>query len=399
MNGSIKNMLVGVFILGAVAICIASILFLKPHVGDGKQTLYVRFSDIGSLNVGTRVLFAGKPVGEVVAMHEIHNAREQPTDQLGRVYFYQLTLKIDSGVRVYNTDEIAIATSGLLGEKSIAITPKAPPQGVAPILITHQPIYADSIDILQNALVDFSDLAASMEETFKQLTNWVKDHGEEVATTVRSAGAAMDEVRDLADTVNQSKLVHDIQAGVRSFHTVLTQVETSIKELEAKNTFQNLGSTIQSLKSASHSVDLMANNMAQAKGTLGKLIGNDDLYLQMNAIMSKGNTLMNDVNQYGVLFHLNKQWQRTRLQRAHLISALEDPSSFRTYFENEIEGINSSMARLSKVLYTAEESPNRAQILKTAGFKQDFAELLRKANELSDNLQLYNQQLNEAVEK
>ena len=45
------------------------IMFLKPSVGDGKQILYVRFSDVNNIPIGTRVIFAGKPVGEVVAIH------------------------------------------------------------------------------------------------------------------------------------------------------------------------------------------------------------------------------------------------------------------------------------------------------------------------------------------
>jgi len=67
---------------------------------------------------------------------------------LGRIYFYQLVLKIDSRVKVYDTDEISIETSGLLGEKSIAITPKPAPKGITPTLITTQPIYAESVDPL-----------------------------------------------------------------------------------------------------------------------------------------------------------------------------------------------------------------------------------------------------------
>jgi phospholipid/cholesterol/gamma-HCH transport system substrate-binding protein len=190
MKTKIKNILVGAFVLVAIFALIGVIMFIKPTIGDGKQVLNVRFSDINNLHVGTRVLFAGRPVGEVVTLSEIHDAREEPTDELGRVYFYQLTLKIDSSVRVYNTDEISIQTSGLMGEKSIAITPKAPPKGVTPRLITAQPVYANSVDTFQNAVLEFSELATSMEETFHQISKWVKNHGEELATTVRAAGSA-----------------------------------------------------------------------------------------------------------------------------------------------------------------------------------------------------------------
>ncbi len=58
-----KNMLIGIFVLAACATIISIVLFLRPTVGDGKKTLYVRFSNINKITVGTRVTYAGKPVG------------------------------------------------------------------------------------------------------------------------------------------------------------------------------------------------------------------------------------------------------------------------------------------------------------------------------------------------
>ena len=109
MGEQTKNMLIGVFVIASCAVIIWLILFLKPGVGDGKQTIYVRFSSINQINVGTRVLFAGKPVGEVVAIQEIYDARQKPiADVLGEIYCYQLVLKVDSSVKVYDTDEIIV---------------------------------------------------------------------------------------------------------------------------------------------------------------------------------------------------------------------------------------------------------------------------------------------------
>ncbi len=353
-------MLIGIFILGAIAIMISVIMFLKPTVGDGKQTLYVRFSDINNLNVGTRVLFAGKPVGEVVGLQEIKNAREQPTDELGRVYFYQLTLHIDSHVKVYNTDEVSINSAGLLGEKAISITPKAPPKGVVATRISNQPIYADSIDTFQNALLDFSELAAMMEQTFKGANNWIVENGQTVANTFQETSATF------------------------------AKIQTAMIEMEEKETFNNFGAVVENLK-------LTTQNIADGKGTLGKLIDENGLYLETNAVLSKANTMMNDINHYGILFHLNKQWQRTRLQKINQLNALSTPTNFREYFETEVNDINSSMARISLLIEKAENSPEREKIFDNAKFRSDFAELLRKADELSGNLKLYNQQLNQTM--
>lgn len=353
MNTTIKNLIVGIFILSAISIFVVTIMFLKPSVGDGKQTIYVCFSDIGSIREGSRVLFAGKPVGEVIAIKEIEDARERPTDGLGRIYSYQLTLNIDSKTKVYNTDEIAMQTSGLLGEKSIGIVPKAPPHGIKPTLITSQPIYADSVDSIQNALIEFSEVSAAMEDTLKNISGWIKGHGDTLANAIQSAGNAME------------------------------QAQVAIAQMNQNDTFQNLGSVMNSLKTVS-------NAISKGDGTLGKVLVGDQLYLQANAILSKADTLMNDVNHYGVLFHLNKQWQRSRLQKVTQLNALKSPQTFRTYFQNEIDDVNSSMARISMLINNAES----AQIFQEAQFKKDFAELIRKSDELCENLRLYNQQLN-----
>src|SRR3990172_11470882 len=76
MGEQTKNMLIGVFIIAACTLIVGLIMFLRPSVGDAKQTLYVRFSNINKVNIGTRVLFAGKAVGQVTKIDPIYHARE-----------------------------------------------------------------------------------------------------------------------------------------------------------------------------------------------------------------------------------------------------------------------------------------------------------------------------------
>jgi len=118
--------------------------------------------------------------------------------------------------------------------------------------------------------------------------------------------------------------------------------------------------------------------------------------LHFNSILSKVDTLMNDINNYGLLFYLNKSWQRQRAQRITQLNALDSPQGFKHYFENEVDDINVSMARLSLLIDRAETSPEREAIMNNDQFLKDFSELLRLSEELSDNLKLFNQQLMDA---
>lgn len=333
MSTQIKNMLIGVFIIAACSFLIFIVMWLRPSVGDGKQTLYVRFANINKIGIGTRVTFAGRPVGEVVKIREIPNARKiDKTDQEGEIFYYELELRVDSHVKVYSCDDIFLQTSGLLGEKSIAIAPKDCPTGQKQKLITNQPIYAESAEPLDRTLNQLATLAKTANKTIQQVSDWIACYGDDMGNTMRH-------------------------------------------------------------------VEKITGDIADGKGTIGKLLQKDDMYLRFNAILSKADTMMNDINNYGILFHLNKGWQRQRTERANLMKSLESPGSFKHYFQTEVDQINVSMGRLSTLIEKAEESPYKDQIFESTPFEKDFAEFMREVTELHNNLELYNQQLQEAKNK
>jgi phospholipid/cholesterol/gamma-HCH transport system substrate-binding protein len=396
MGERTKNLLIGVFVIIACAFLIAIILFLKPSVGNGKEILHVRLSNINQITVGTRVTYGGRAVGEVIDMKEIPDFRNQPTDALGRVYMYQLTLKVDSSTIVFDTDEVTLQTSGLLGEKSVAIIPKKPAKGVTPKLVTKQPIYANSIDPIDNTFSQIAQLADRMDLTFEEVTGWFKKYGDDVGCTVKEAGAAMNAATITMNNINDKHIIDDAKDGIHNFSVMITQMQDAIGQLQQSGVFTNIGTVVDNLKTTTHSIDIVTQNLADGKGSIGKLLKNDDMYLRVTAIMSKIDTLMNDVNHYGILFNLNKQWQRLRTRRVDEMNALSTPQGFKTYFEDEVDLINTSMSRLSMLVDKAQESPEREQIINSNLFKKDFAELLRQVDELADNLRLYNEQLMEA---
>ncbi|MTE28387.1 hypothetical protein, partial [Winogradskyella ouciana] len=85
---------------------------------------------------------------------------------------------------------------------------------------------------------------------------------------------------------------------------------------------------------------------------------------------------MNDINNYGILFNTNKEWQRLRLQRTNLFTALDTPAKFKSYFEEEVDSINAAMGRLSMLIERAESTPQKERILESSAFQKDFANLL-----------------------
>ena len=398
MGEQTRNMLIGLFVVVACVTIVWLIMFLKPTVGDGKQTLYVRFANINQINIGTRVLFAGKPIGEVVAIKEIAEARKKPlSDVLGEIYYFQLVLKIDSSVHVYDTDEITVQTSGLLGEKSIAIIPKVPPKGIVPKLVGSEPIYAQSVDPIQSAFNELASVSKEVKKTFQMASTWIQKNGDTLGNTISSFGSAMDEIKITVAKINTQALMDDIQTGVQQFTSTLQDIQDSIQQMKAGEVFTNAGVVLDNMKTASLNVKDITTTIAEGRGSLGKLLIKDDFYLHLSGILNKVDTLMYDINHYGILFHLNKSWQRQRSQQITTLHALDDPKNFKTYFQTEVTDINAAMSRLSILIDKAGQNPSNEKVLGDDQFRKDFRELMHQAEELSNHLKLYNQQLTETA--
>lgn len=405
MAASIKNILIGIFVITAIGIVIFMLLFLHPSVGDNAKTLRVRFNDIDKVNVGTRVTFAGKPVGEVVSIQELPDARTSRNGENGEIYIYELVLKVDSGVDVFNSDVISLRTSGLLGERNIEINP----QPVRP---------GEKLQKVENQVL-FAASTTSVEDTMK-----------EIGTLTQKFGLVLDDLHGLMTDVKRSEIIEKITKSVDNVLEVTTalnqpekwrqtldnaltfseRINHSLNTVDASlNNFYDLTNNVQkswptvdqtlnTFLSAANNVDLatlkgnqLIDYTLQGKGTLGQLFVGDDLYLRLKSMLHKGEVVMDDINHFGLLFHLDKRWQRLQGRRLKLLEKLSSPCEFAKYFNDEMEQVSSSLSRVSLVLNQSECYPE--SLINNPQFTQRFAELLRRVDNMEETLKIYNEQV------
>lgn len=403
MSDRFKNILIGFFLLIASGIVITMILFLKPRVGDGEKVYNVRFSNISGISKGTRVTFAGRPVGLVTDIIEVKDAREGPTDGEGRVFFYQLTLKVDSSVLIYASDEISIQTAGLLGEKAIAIIPKSPPKGTIPQLIsTNKVIYADSQDPIENVVAQVTKLSSKIEAAVSDFNSWFLENEDNMSVAIKNFGCAMGGIDCSMKDVNSKQIVEKISKNLDLFQDNLNLAYCTLTNLQQNNTIEKFTDTVDTINEAAQSFNTdgraflknmnhITYDIAHGKGSLGKLINSDDFYLQVQGLLSKGQTLVNDITHYGLLFQYDKSWQRTRVKRANLLNALKNPKEFQAYFEEEVDSIQTSLTRLSNLMVKAQGE--KKKVLSSKAFQKDFRVLLNQINTLSSSIKTYNEEL------
>jgi phospholipid/cholesterol/gamma-HCH transport system substrate-binding protein len=382
-----KNILIGTFVMAALCIGAGLVFFLKPTIGDGHKSLRVRFVNIAGINKGTRVTYAGRPVGEVACITEVPNARLDP-DEAGRIYSFELVLRLDSSSSVFLHDEIAIRTTGLMGERSVAILPKAPPAGKAPQLVRDQVLFANSVDPFDHTINQISRVATKVEQSLAQFDEWFQKTAPTLTATTAQFGGAAEALQDLFTMINDP------------LNQSFTLLAETLKKVREEQILPHFGVVLQSLKDTITEGAVLLSNLRQmttdlnkGNSTAGRFLKGDDFYLRLSSLMNKGETLMNDINHYGILFQYNKQWQKTRTKRIHQLNALESPQDFKMYFEGEIDTISTSIGRICSLLERAEQEEERMRVMQSDSFKRDFAILLRQIQALNDALKLYNQDL------
>lgn len=402
MNDPAKNVLIGLFVIAASAIVIFVLLFLHPTVGDDAQNIRVRFANIDKVSVGTRVTYGGKPVGEVIEIYDI----EQPKDARkpgkdGFVYLYELVLGVDSKVHVYNTDQIVARTSGLLGEKSVEISPGPARPGEEVRLVTDQVIYANESGSVEETLKEFKQLADKIEETldsFKFAIDELNRHKiwEKISKTaenlsdITTALNRPDQWKDTLDNVHT--LSQRMNVTVDSILATFDEAQVVVKKID-KHIDTSLGPAFENLFTISDNVRAISHSINRGEGTLGQIIRRDDIYLRVTSLMSKAETILDDMNHYGLLYQNDKRWQRLRARRANLITRLECPQEFRNYFNDELDEITTGLSRLSMVLSEAENCDCYQAFMDDEEFRKVFAELLRRVTGMEESLKLYNTQI------
>lgn len=390
-----KNVIIGVFVLVAFAVVVFILLFLHPSTGDEGQVLRVLFIDIDKVNIGTRVTFAGKAVGEVREIIEVEHDRVGPADDEGHLYVYELVLRIDSKLRVYSTDIISLRTSGLLGERSVAIIPVLPPAGHKGHIVTSDELlYANQTGSVEDVMQEFKLVAGKLDIALDQATLILQDVRKE--ELVKKISNTIQNMSEITDALNQPDELAAIVTNMQDFTSQLAnRLPASWDTFD--QSLHELRTTTVNARDFSNTLNDLAADVRHGKGTVGKLVVDDDIYLQVKAILGKVDTLANDVNHYGMLFHLDKGWQRMRARRLNLMQKLSTPQEFRNYFNDEVDQISTSLSRVSMVLDKTEEMCPPCCLVENKEFSKVFAELLRRMETMEESLRLYNQQIAECA--
>ncbi len=453
MNEKRQNILIGSLVASAIVLAFGFVLFIKPRVGDGRKHLRVLFVNIDKINRGTPVTLAGKQIGAVAEIKPVTEAREQRIDSLGKVYFYELLLRVDSAAQIYDTDAIFIQTSGLLGERNIAIIPKhITDQKHAALADERSSLYAQSSASVEDAVADvaqivgqaqravgaFADLLSENKsnaiqalEGFANMSNAVSsfvgqlnkaDFAPQITHALQSMRHLTESSAKLVNNLSDDKTLANIQGILQHVDTILTSLDEPGKW---KNLLQGGESVVQSmattlgnlqghgndLKDALSSAKLgfgqfqelgkcglgiaknwsdLTDRVKGGQGTLGLMLCSNDLYANANLLLGKSNTLVNDINQYGLLFQNNRNWKRLRADRVATNDQFKDAQAFKTYCDGELDALQTGLSRIEMLWQSMQ---NQKTVQNRGEFLNQFTQVVKRLNQLQQQLDMMREQM------
>ena len=367
MQDNVKNLTLGIFVALAIALIVWILMFLHPKYGDGGLVLHVCFPDIEKLNIGTRVTYAGRPVGEVIKIRELPENEREPKGELGKVFTYVLTLSIDSSVKVYSTDDITLATSGLMGEKYISIVPKFTKDASRKLLSNQDLIYSSGLSPMEETFQSITSITKKADYTISELAGLLKDNRKELENSLKSIQNAAKTFDKILQRANELDIVGSIHKAANQSDITLKSVNDFICELKSSN------------------------------GSLSKLLLQNEFYDRTLSTLNKANLFMSDLNNYGILFHLDKGWQRERRKKTQELDKISSPTDFRNFLDDEMVTISLSLSRVSTALNKVNTDLDQPKgTLKNPRAREElvqtFKDLQFQIKELENTLEKYQQE-------
>lgn len=297
-----REIKVGLVFLASVAIFVWGFNFLKgTSMFSGSRLLYAVYDKVDGLDKANKVKVNGLNIGQVKDLDFLEGSSKIVAE------FYiksEIKIPVNSVARIYATD--------LLGSKAVEI------------------ILGDSKEYLQSGDTLKSEMESSLKD---QLSEQVEPLKKKALVLINSVDSVMMVIQSIFNENTRSSLASslenirntlgNLESASSNIDTILISEKTRVQNIMANaesisrnlrenneniNTiltnFASLSDSLadaeipQTLRDASMAVNnlkVISDKINHGEGTLGQLIANDSLYLQLNNSMNSLNLLLEDI--------------------------------------------------------------------------------------------------------
>jgi len=289
-----------------------------PFVGEEGYRLRVLFHTAAGLAKKAPVQIAGVKVGQVESVALVDDAAE-------------VTLRIDSSVKIKKGGFAAVRTSGFLGDRFVEITPgresavladgdRLASQDEVPgmeDLMNRFANIADDVKAVTTALraifeggqtkAALDEILANTRSLTGEIDRWVKQHR-------ASLGRSVAHVESFTRTLDTrgATLIARAQSLVDSLTQISQKIErgegTIGKLIYDEASYKKLNTALDDLGSALKGVEAITQKIEKGEGTVGKLFSDDTAYENLNAALSGFDKTLNRIERFKTHVGFKTEW-------------------------------------------------------------------------------------------
>jgi phospholipid/cholesterol/gamma-HCH transport system substrate-binding protein len=276
-----KELKVGIVTLIGLAISYLGFNYLKGNSLFNKgETFYSIYQDVEGLHVGSKVILNGFPIGKVKKITFINGGS-------GRLIAEYIVS--DESIQVSENTVAQILSTDLFGSKAINL------------LIGNSVDLAHTGDTLQSSeargmLDEINDRIDPYEKQAKKILFEVDTLFQSVNVTINSLNSIlqMEQSRISEITTNVASLTKNLDENNEKISGTLTnlhQLTDSLNQADIKQVLDNANLAVLSMREAIEKV----NN---GSGTIGKLMNDSSLYINLNRSAIDLDILMKDLQEH-----------------------------------------------------------------------------------------------------
>jgi phospholipid/cholesterol/gamma-HCH transport system substrate-binding protein len=282
------EVLVGVFLITAVAIALLGTLWLVRGGLSSGYPLYAKFAWGQNLKPGQPVLLAGVNVG---------NVRDVKLRNDG---YLDVILRVNDDVKVPKNSVASVKPVGIFGDAAIALTPKGPsPISYAPGDTV--PVGMSDTDI-QTIMNRVDSIGVTVQLMTKALNAELVASGgiKDIRKSLANAAELSANATRLSIQLNQiaAEQNRNLTATMASFKRAASAVDSASIDSTLKNfrkSSESLTRIAANLDSTSRHANALIAGIERGDGTVGKLMRDTLLYSDLRGLVTQADSVMADL--------------------------------------------------------------------------------------------------------
>lgn len=311
---------IGILSIVAIALSLWGIKYIQgSNILSKSTTYYAFYDDVSGVQVGTPVQISGVTIGSV-------SSRELDTQERK----VKLTFTLSEEVPLPKDTRAILATKSFLGDMAVIFDYPTPcngsncaesgdtfigaTQGMVESMLGEgglESYIAQLQEVLQKSITSLTEglvgedsngpLAATardLEATMGNLKNATGRVNNMLQRSSPELEKTLTNIAQLTTTLNeQKKHIAGIVANTDSLSQQMVDARLDEAVVQAKATLAELDETLVTAKSAMSGVDDLMGQLKQGEGSLGKLLYDDALYQNLNALSYSLDSLSSDLKE------------------------------------------------------------------------------------------------------